>query len=333
MRILILITLFLSTCGLASVKNKNIVEKDILYLKSEDFKKICNKGEKKLQFGCIVESTTQGAFELGKILDDSVYFSSVDYKKNCCISIIKNVDLYHLHDLAGYTLSELLKNKDSYSFLKENTDSSSFNYCLIRLSHSVDSVLLPGGHLIELDSMKQIQLINYLNDQRLNRSTKIYIMDCLYSLTFKEQSGKYIHNKVAVSKIYRELLLHNDSLFDIFTKVKHRFEMLDTIRTWMEMDKKYNEIRAMLIDPQPIMFYQILSFNPSTVLESKELCKLKEKALSGIIKNSMKGSFYKDLRYSYLNELLIDNNYTVRFLDGVMNRDNIPNYRLTIEKE
>ena len=248
-------------------------------------------------------------------------------------SIIKNVNLYHLHDLAGYTLSEMLINEDSYSFLKENTDFYSFNYCLIRLNHSVDSFLLQGGNLIELDSIKQIQLINYLNDQRLSRSTKIYIMDCLYSLIFKEQSGKYVHNKIAVSKIDRELLVHNDSLFDIFTKVKPGFEMLDNIKTWMEMDKKYIEIKEMLRDSQPIMFYQILSFNPSTVLESKELCKLKEKALSGIIRNSMKGSFYKDLKYAYLKELLIENNYAVRFLNGVMNRDNIPDYILTIEKE
>ena len=85
MRIFILITLFLSSCGLTSVKNKNIVEKDIPYLKSEDFKKISNKSEKELQFGCIVQSTTQGAFELGKILDDSAYFSSINYKKICCI--------------------------------------------------------------------------------------------------------------------------------------------------------------------------------------------------------------------------------------------------------
>jgi hypothetical protein len=61
-----------------------------------------------------------------------------------------------------------------------------------------------------------------------------------------------------------------------------------------------------------------LSFNPSTVLESKKLCELKQNALMKIINNADSKSFYSSYRLAYLIELLVDRNYTVRFLDNLM---------------
>ena len=68
------------------------------------------------------------------------------------------------------------------------------------------------------------------------------------------------------------------------------------------------------------MFLQLLSFNPSTVLESKELCELKQNALIEIIKNAETTSFYSTYRLAYLIELLIERNYIVRFLDQLMDK-------------
>ena len=336
-RILIIIIpfLFIGCNGSAQkIEEYKISSNDITsFLKNEDIIKIKNQKEAQIRNGCIITITTQGALELEKILDDSTYFKSVNDRKLFCISVIENRTLYHLHDIVGNHLSTLLKNDDKVDFIINNTNSSSLDYCLMRTNHTIESVIIPGGYFLEPTLEVLTELMNRLCDNRLSISSKLYIMDGIYSLIFKQKTIKNIYSKISSLNIEKELLLYNDSLYNNCFKLKLQFEQLDKIHTWMEMDKNYKNIKTMLLNYQPTMFFQILCFNPSTVLDSKELCKLKETALISIIKNAKDNSFYDDMKYVYLNELLIDGNYIVRFLDGVMKRDSIPKYKLQIEKE
>jgi len=317
----------------SNVEESKIFSNDIaLFLKDKDVKKISNQQEVKIGDGCILTSTTQGALELEKILNSSTYFKSINDKKIFCISLIENRNLYHLHDIAGSYLSNLLENEDKVGFILNNTNKSSVDYCLMQISHTIESVIPPGGPFFEPTLQKLTELTNRLNDNRLSINSKRYIIDGIYSLVFKQETIENIHSKISSFDIERGLLLYNDSLYNDCFNLKLQFEQLDKIETWMEMDKNYENIKTMLLNYQPVMFFQILCFNPSTVLYSKELCKLKETALMNIIKNAERYSFYKDLKYVYLNELLFYDNYVVRFLDGVMRKDAIPEYKMQIEK-
>ncbi|HTO16278.1 MAG TPA: hypothetical protein VLZ83_10920 [Edaphocola sp.] len=156
-------------------------------------------------------------------------------------------------------------------------------------------------------------------DKTQNQKKKYWI-EALYSLAVSDTNGKYINDKINGFEINDELKVYNDSLFKTFQLLKPSFERLNAIRTWKEMDKNYKAIYEMFENYHPIMFLQLLSFNPSTVLESKVLCELKQNALIEIIKNAETTSFYSTYRLAYLIELLIERNYTVRFLDQLMDK-------------
>lgn len=303
-----------------------------MFLKHGDLKKISDKKEVNVGGGCIVTSTTQGTLELEKIFNNSTYFKSLGDKKIFCIALIENKDLYHLHDLAGECLSKLLEKEDIVDFVKKNVNKTLIGYCLIRINHPMSSVMFPGGDFVELSEKEQAGIFAYLKNKYLDNSSKLYLIDGIYSLVFKKETIKNIHSEISLANIDKSLLEYNNSLFNKYKDLKAKFEDLDKIRTWMEMDKNYDNIKTMLINCHPAMFLQVLSFNPSTLLESTELCKLKEEKLIEIIENADKNSYYKHMKYTYMNELLIENNYTVRFLDRVIKKKSINKYRDEVEK-
>lgn len=180
--------------------------------------------------------------------------------------------------------------------------------------------MYPGSHFSGLDKEQIEKLSSIINLDKTQNQTKKYLIEALYSLAVSDTNGKYINDKINGFEINEELKVYNDSLFKTFQLLKPSFERLNAIRTWKEMDKNYKAIYEMFENYHPIMFLQLLSFNPSTVLESKVLCELKQNALIEIIKNAETTSFYSTYRLAYLIELLIERNYTVRFLDQLMDK-------------
>ena len=193
-------------------------------------------------------------------------------------------------------------------------------YVLLRINHPLSKILYSGGDFRELAYENMYEVFQILQKDIYGQKVKKYFIEALYSLATEQSTGHIIYGRLNAMQLHDDLKKYNDSLYVIFQKLKPVFVKLEAIRTWKEMDKNYKSLEELFSNPHPIMFIQILSENPSTVLESKKLCNLKQNALIKIIKNTNLESFYSSYRFAYLNELLIDENYSVRFLDKVMNR-------------
>lgn len=312
--IVILFWLITYICNSQTNKVKIIVEEKLPFLDSIQNLAIKEKDLIELDKGCFVEYTTKGQQSLNALINDSTKFDKLQVAK-LLIQILTRDSYYHLHNFAGETLSK----KEMPDLVQgEIKNSSKSNYIQLRLNHSYEMVLKSGGDFYDLEFEQQKGLLKIISENGEREQTQKYFIEALYSLTAKKQNGDKIHNEIEKrikSKVIKE---YNDSLYNTFKKLKPTFEKLDTIKTWMEMDKCIADIKKLFQDSHPIMFFQILSQNPSTVLGSKELSSLKQKALMSIINNSDSSSFYSTYRLVYLNELLLNGNYTVRFLNTIM---------------
>ena len=304
---------------------------DLKVLES-DLQKISNMEDTQIAHGDLVFHTTEGALVLQNILNNRSNFKSKQEKIDLCISIVGNRNLYHLHDIAGSELAKLLKRTKTVNYLQARVPEDQLGYFLLRVNHTVSSVI-GAGDFFELDPTKQLKLIRLLENSSLSHQTKLYLIDALYSYSFKAQTGKALHDAISNLEISSSLTDYNEFLFDIFRQLKPRYETLENISTWKEMDGMSEEIKVMMANYHPIIFLQILCFNPSTVLESHELCLLKETALHSIIADAQVGTFYDDYKLIYANELLCSGNYVTRFLDQLIARDEIQNYRLELTRD
>ena len=291
---------------------------DIPYLTNSEISSISNKKEKEIYYGSIVFTTTKGEYKLNEILTDSTSILTDKNKIEICIAILQDDFLYHLHDKASSELSEIV-----HTLNLTGINQSRINYILLRSNIQFDEILYAGGRFVEIDRMKINKLLDIIQSEEAQFSTKKYMIESLYSICASDSAGNYINEQVNRFNINKEIKSYNDSLFSIYKKIKPTFERLDGINTWREMDRHKDDIREMFENYDPIMLIQLLSFNPSTVLESKKLCELKQNAIIEIIKNVENSSFYSTYRLAYLIELLIDNNYTVRFLDQLIDKNGI----------
>ena len=309
--IVFLIIILVLNISCQSQKNFNIP-----YLTNSELSSIFNKKEKEIYYGDIVFSTTKGEYKLNELLTDSNSILTDKNKIEICIVILKQDNLYHLHDRAAAEISSKIDTLNfENNFYQECTD-----YIILRTNIQLNQVLYSGGNYRELDKEYIDKILKIINENEIKNQTKKYLIEALYSLVVSGTNGKYINDRINGFWVNDELKTYNDSLFKTYQSLKPSFESLDAIQTWKEMDKNYKAIYEMFENYHPIMFLQILSFNPSTVLESKELCELKQNALIETIKNAESKSFYSTYRLAYLTELLIERNYTVRFLDQLMDK-------------
>jgi len=260
------------------------------------------------------EYKTEGECKLNELLIKSNSSLTHQDKFEICIAILCHDNLYHLHDRAASEIYKII----NITNISKYVNQEKIDYILLRTNIQLSQILYPGGHFVELDKEHIDKFLNMIKSDKLQFRTKKFFIESLYSLCISEVNGKYIYDMINKFDIATELKNYNDNLFKAYQLLKPNFERLKNIRTWMEMDKNYIAIHMMFKYYHPIMFMQLLSFNPSTVLESKEICNLKQNALIGIIKNADTTSFYNTYRLIYLTELLIEENYTVRFLDQVM---------------
>ena len=249
-----------------------------------------------------------------------------------CISILQNENLYHLHDRAGIELAGLTESIELDKWLS-SINENRFEYILLRTNHLPDKVLYLGRDFSELNLGNQQAFFKIIGNDRLGQKTKKYFIEALYSLTIAQKTGEAIYKTLSELNLEDNLKECNDSLYQAFQQYKPQFERLDAIHTWKEMDKNTNAIKEMFENTHPIMFLQLLSFNPSTVLESKKLSQLKQDALIEIMNNADHESFYDTYRLAYLNELLVDRNYSVRFLDKVMSNKEKQDFIKELEKK
>lgn len=313
-----------------SLAVKHSTLSNIKFLKTEQLSKIMNKEEMRIQKGCIISYITKGEFELNKIFNDSTTSLKNENLIILCRSILQSEDLYHLHDSAGEQLFALLDKSDYDKSLFNQQDK--FEYILLRMNHPLSRVLYAGGRFVEIGQKNKENLFTFIGTESFSPKTKKYFIEALYSLTVSQKNGEYINKRISHLNLDVNLMEYNDSLYKAFQKYKPLFENLEAIHTWKEMDKNDKLVQEMFESYHPIMFLQILSFNPSTVLESKKLSQLKQNALISIIKNADKNSFYSSYRLAYLIELLVDRNYSVRFLDAIMSKSEKDKFIMQLEE-
>lgn len=288
--------------------------------------KLSDKTEIKEQFGCFIEHTTVGEKKLGEILKDSSFSSKI--KSDILESILLNNTYYHLHRLAG----NIIQNDDTLKLNLRNKTSS--NYLKLRTIITIeDKIFYSGGEFYELKHDKIEDILHIIRDPKTDNISKQYFIETLYSLTSKPETGRLIFDSINVLNLADSLKELNSQLFKIFEVYKPVYEHLNSIRTWKEMDKNYDQLQKLFKCNQPIMFFQILSQNPSTVLESKKLSKLKNDELLSIINNSKSNSFYNDYRIFYLVQFLIEQNYSIRFLETIMTEQERKDYLKKIEMQ
>lgn len=296
------------------------------FLKDSIFNKLIDKKDVSIRYGCLEDHTTVGEQELQRIL----YDSTITYgdKNDLLETVILTDTLYHLHNLAG----QIIQLDDSLKLSIRKQKSS--NYLILRSILSVENeVSYRGGSFQELKPKKITEVLSLIANSETNDVAKKYFIEVLYSLTYKKETGKLITSSIDTFKINDSLKLYSKKLYNEFVIYNPIFEHLESIETWREMDRNKNNLKTLFTCNQPIMFFQILSQNPSTVLESKKLSRLKNDALLTIIVNAPLNSFFHDLRYFYLAEFLIDRNYSVRFLDKIMTIEEKEKYLKAMESK
>ena len=301
-----------------------VINRPFPFLEDSTYHRLIEKKEAYIHYGCMVEHSTVGEIELQRIFSDTV-ITTID-KYRLLKSIILTDTLYHLHNLAG----QFIQYDDSLRLSIRKSINS--NYLILRSILSVESeVFYGGGSFQELKSNKVREILSLIASSETNDVSKKYFIEVLYSLTFKGETGKLISNSIETFEISDSLKLYSSKLFKESEIYNPIFEHLESIRTWREMDRNKNNLKTLFTSNLPIMFFQILSQNPSTVLESKKLSRLKNQALLSIIVNAPLNSFFHDLRYFYLAEFLIDKNYSIRFLDRIMTDEEKNKYLNALE--
>lgn len=264
--------------------------------------------------GCFVEHTTSGAQAFTGVVKQLSPLTGEE-KALLCIHLLENRYCYHLHDTAGKILKLYQKNNAIGEAINSSPESS---YIRLRMNHPLEVVFRPGGNFFDLEKDKQDTLIQIIAGNRRNPAKQRYFMEALYSLTASAENGIRIHEAIQRAVSDREVSTYNDSLYEVYTRLKPLYERLEAISTWMEMDRNYDSLKRLFTDIHPIMFYQILSQNPSTVLGSRELSQLKHKAILALVNNAPAYSYYASYRLALLQEMLHSEAYSVRYLQTIM---------------
>lgn len=230
---------------------------------------------------------------------------------------MENKNLYHLHDRAGAELTPLFESSSLNNYLL-TVNRDNLEYVLLRINHSLSTVAFQGGKFKEPGLDIQNSFFKIIENNIYGPRTKIYFIEGLYSLCLNPETGFSINERLNRSNLDDNLKEYNDSLYHAFKKYKKELEGYETIRFYYGIDSLTNFIQKVFEDTHPIMFLQLLYFNPGLVVNVKELSQLKQNALMGLINNAKSISFFSSYRLAYLNELLLDANYSVRFLDNIM---------------
>lgn len=320
--ILAILLLNYSSCN-SQESNRNIT---FPFLDSVTNVRLCDKTEVREHIGCFVEHSTVGEVELRNFLNDTAF--SIEKKSELLELVLLNKTLYHLHRLAG----NAIQNDNSIKLSFRNKAIS--DYLKLRTIITIeDEVLYSGGEFRELKPEKIKEILAIIDNPESNDVSKKYFIEVLYSLTSKAETGNLLVSQIDELNLNDSLKQYNRQLFKIFELNKPIYERLNSIRTWKEMDRNKDLLENLFTVNQPIMFFQILSKNPSTVLESKKLSKLKNDAILSIIQNSTPTSFFNDLRIFYLFQFLIEGNYSIRFIDTIMTEKERKQYVNQLETE
>jgi hypothetical protein len=316
--LLIIIQIIVTSFSCSGQSNIVSTEKvpDLNFISRNSVKELQNKESVQLIQGCLVYYTNKGEQELERILKLPTSLTKNEIR-TLLLSILSNEKLYHLHSLAS---SQFQKHK-LYEFCKkEILKSNKSNYIRFQSIHSVEKVFSSGGRFRDLSKTEQDKLLEEISNNTGDVQFQKYLLEALYSLTSKKENGRRIYK--AINKIRKSgpIKLYNDSLYKTFVELKPNYVKINAIHTWMEMDKNEDKLEKLFIKSHPMMFLQILSENPSTVLDSEKLSNLKLDALKHIIDSSKPNSFYNIYRLTLLNELLIDQNYSVRFLETILTK-------------
>jgi hypothetical protein len=317
-----IVFLTFSSCGGQEKEKSEIFP----FLDSTANLRLNDKKEIRQNVGCFIEHSTVGETELQRILNDTSI--SMTDKSKLIEYVLTNKTLYHLHKLAGNTI----QGNDS---LKASIESKTSNdYLKLRTILTIeDENFTSGGDFHDLKTEKINEILTHIENPRVYDSSKKYFIEVLYTLTSKAETGKSIVEQIAKLSINDSLKLYSSQLFEIFEKYKPVYEHLNSIHTWKEMDKNKELLENLFSCNQPIMFFQILSQNPSTVLESKKLSTLKNNAILNILSNSKPKTFFNDLRIFYLVQFLLDNNYSIRFLEKIIKENERVEYVNKLERE
>lgn len=249
--------------------------------------------------GCFISHQTKGEISFRKKTENlSPMKAKVEF-----IKVLKADSLYHLHDYAALKLLDKgLIGKDSV--LKLVVSSRIFN----------DET----KHFFNL----QGELIDRVLDNNDDLNHRRYYLKALYSRSGSMSNGASIFKKINQSDADKSIKQHNNSLYESYLKYKPNLLKLHSIETWMEMDKNIELLEEVLTDYHPLVFNDILYLNPSTLLDSKGLCKLKKKAIETMIKESSDLSFYSCNKLTYLKEMLVYENYSIKFLELIVSKSN-----------
>lgn len=319
------ILLFLTLQG-CSQSNSNEISIPLPHLNLKETKLLANDKDLEEQHGCIVTNTTEGAHYLKEIENESL-LSSKEWIE-VYLSILTRNEFYHLHNIAGIKLAKV-SSVQSVILKQDSLPENSFAYIVSRMVYSTNGVT--DSHPKEL-SIDQINVfIKLLRDNDINNTDKVYFLNALYSCSFKTETGVLIDSLVRNIELDSNVFEQNRKLFERYKNIKPQFENLDLIHTWKEMDKNKNKIGEFLQSTDPLLFYQILGFNPSTVLDSKEFCQLKKETLLSILTQDYVGDqlFYVSYVNAFKPELLNYDFYTVRFLQRIMTKEEFISFRNT----
>jgi hypothetical protein len=317
-----IIILTFSSCGGQEKEKSEIFP----FLDSTANHRLTDKKAVRQNVGCFIEHSTVGETELQRILNDTSISRTDKFKLIEYVLISKN--LYHLHKLAGNTV----QGNDSLKVSIQSNTSS--DYLKLRTILTIeDENFTSGGDFYDLKTEKINEILTLIENPRNYDSSKRYFIEVLYTLTSKAETGKSIVEQIAKLSINDSLKSYSNQLFELFEKYKPVYEQLNSIHTWKEMDKNKELLENLFRSNQPIMFFQILSQNPSTVLESKKLSTMKNNALLHIIGNSKPKTFFNDLRIFYLVQFLLDNNYSIRFLEKIITENEREEYVNKLERE
>jgi len=225
-------------------------------------------------YGDIATHTTESAYYMAKLVEESDINS--DQWVNIYLDILTRNEFYHLHNDAGKNLADLKSFKEIIA-KQDSLPENSISYILSRMIYSTSQVTDSRPRELSIDQINRF--ITLLSNKNISNTDKVYFLSALYSCSFKTETGALIDSLIRNTEVDFNVLEQNTKLFERYKNLKPQFERLDKIRTWKEMDRNKKEIEKFFQSTDPMLFYQILGFNPSTVLESKNFCELKKETL------------------------------------------------------
>lgn len=326
--IIILVFLLQTLQGCSQTNDTSKLSRPLPNLSMKESKRLVNDQDKMILYGDIASHTTEGAYYMERLSEESDLTS--DQWATIYLDILARNEFYHLHNDAGKKLADLKSFKEIIT-KQDSLPENSIPYILSRMIYSTSRVTDSRPRELSIDQINQF--VKLLGDKNIRNPDKKYFLYALYSCSFKTETGVIIDSLVRNLDLDSDMVQYNSNLYQRFKNLKPQFEELDRIRTWKEMDKNKNEIGKFLQSTDPLLFYQILGFNPSTVLDSKEFCQLKKETLLTILSQSYKGDqlFYTSYVNAFRPELLNYDFYTIRFLQEIMDEKEFVNFRNTFQ--